>query len=567
MRKNGINGGRPPQNTLGKDADALIRVRFAPSPTGNLHLGSLRTALFNRLLANSSKAGGAMVLRIEDTDQLRLVQGAEERIMEDLKWAGVQWDEGPDCGGPCGPYRQSERLHIYKEHVEELFRKGHVYRCFCTSEQHGPIRYVPGQPRIYPGTCRSLDTDEATRRATAGDSYLWRLKADLFCQNRFHDAIYGPFHKAETEPDFILMKPNGFPTYHFATVVDDHMMKITHVLRGEEWLISTPKHLALYKAFGWDPPTFCHLGLLINHDGTKMSKRNDEIDLAQYRNQGILPIPLLCWLANLGSSFEKNVNIPRTIQDVTNALTFKFTKGGIRINKEKLDYFERHYEGALLVSNNSLGLTDKEASVVERHFKKPILRDIEAIQQDADGSRLLLPHGWKTHIELIPSLESHGARVDLVDRLLANPAIARYRPLPTFVRRHPYIFWRAPHDTYVEALSNLKAADLAHHRLVIQAAAALVDGDQPAWDRPAQWLSQRLASSFVSSTLLHNTLRLVATASLDILALTTPDLFRLLGRDEWRYRLKAVSDILGNLPTEAMPAVPPRQAVDDQALG
>ncbi|PHH82867.1 hypothetical protein CDD82_4505 [Ophiocordyceps australis] len=563
----GINGSRPSYKTLGQDDDALIRVRFAPSPTGNLHIGSLRTALFNRLLANRSKAGGSMVLRLDDTDKIRFVRGAEQRILEDLKWAGLKWDEGPDCGGPYGPYRQSERLHIYKEHIQQLFRNDCVYPCFCVPADPGPVQYTPGRPKHYPGTCRHLDTDEATHRIAAGEPHLWRFKANLFRQNSFHDAIYGYFSKSDFEPDFILMKPNGFPTYHFANVIDDHLMKITHVLRGEEWLISTPRHLALHMAFGWAPPTFCHLGLLVNDDGTKMSKRHHEINLAQYQSQGILPIPLLCWLANLGSSFEKQVKIPRSIQDITDALTFKFTKGGIRINREKLDHFEKQYERALLESQGQPDQPENEAFILENHFKQPMLRDFEAIQQNTDDSKALLPPGWQTHLELIPSLESHEARVDLVDRLLSNPEAPRYRPLPTFVRRHPYIFWRVPRDTYVEAISKLNPADLAHHRLVVEAVAALVDADEQAWSLPNKWLTQRLCSSAVEPQILHNTVRLVATGSLDILALTTVGLFKYLCRDEWRYRLNVVSDMLDKSPTEAMPAAPSSQAVNDEASG
>lgn len=220
---------------LGQSAEQPIRARFAPSPTGYIHLGSLRTALFNSITANATK-GGSFILRIEDTDQNRLVADAEDRLLEDLKWAGLHWHEGPDCGGPHGPYRQSERLPIYKEHVEKLLDSGHAYRCFCTSEQlelQKQKLHEAGQPTIYPGTCRSIDSQTSVQRAKNGESHVVRFKSDTSARPKLRDAIYGPFQKKDAEEDFILVKTDGFPTYHFANVVDDHLMKITHVIRGE----------------------------------------------------------------------------------------------------------------------------------------------------------------------------------------------------------------------------------------------------------------------------------------------------------------------------------------------
>lgn len=261
------------RNILGQSSQLPIRARFAPSPTGYLHLGSLRTALFNNLAASASK-GGAFILRIEDTDQVtrltrhlqrsvytdlaqsRLVADAEERLIKDLEWAGLSWDEGPDRGGPYGPYRQvglttllfirslswdtdfiqSERLDVYKDHVQNLVDKGHAYRCFCSSEQLESQKrelHDAGKPTVYPGTCRSIDASESDNRAAQGEPHVVRFKGDAFGRPKFRDAIYGSFQKKDPEEDFIVMKTDGFPTYHLANVVDDHLMKITHVIRGE----------------------------------------------------------------------------------------------------------------------------------------------------------------------------------------------------------------------------------------------------------------------------------------------------------------------------------------------
>lgn len=257
--------------------------------------------------------------------QNRVVHDAEERLLEDLAWAGLKWDEGPDCGGPHGPYRQSERLSIYREHVNELINKGNAYRCFCTPEQLESQKkklHEAGQPTVYPGTCRSVDDAESERRAADGEPHVVRFRSDKFGRPKTRDAIYGPFQKKDGEEDFVLIKSDGYPTYHFANVVDDHLMQITHVIRGEEWLISTPKHVALYEAFGWKVPTFAHLGLLVNDDGTKLSKRNASASISHYKNGDVFPMSLLAWLANLGSSFSAGTKPPRTIQEASDAVSF-----------------------------------------------------------------------------------------------------------------------------------------------------------------------------------------------------------------------------------------------------
>ncbi|KAF7542724.1 hypothetical protein G7046_g10123 [Stylonectria norvegica] len=315
------DGDNAPRYVLGHRTDRPIRARFAPSPTGYLHLGSLRTALMNNLVARATE-GGKFIIRIEDTDQSRLVEDAEKRIYEDLRWAGLEWDEGPDIGGPYAPYRQaslnsprSDRLPIYKEHIHTLLDNSSAYRCFCSSEQllaQSKTAHEAGHSTVYPGTCRTIPRDESKRRAAFGEPHVIRFDAGLFGNPPFKDAIYGPFKKKDVDlEDFILVKSDGYPTYHLANVIDDHLMKITH-----EWLISTPKHTALYQAFGWEPPTFAHLGLLVNKDGTKLSKRQNSASLTTYREQHIFSVAMQSWLANLGSSFNAKAKMPLSLQGV-----------------------------------------------------------------------------------------------------------------------------------------------------------------------------------------------------------------------------------------------------------
>ncbi|PHH77012.1 hypothetical protein CDD80_999 [Ophiocordyceps camponoti-rufipedis] len=307
---------------LGQSADKPIRARFAPSPTGYLHLGSLRTALFNNLAARASK-GGAFILRIEDTDQSRLVHDAEERLLSDLKWAGLSWDEGPDRGGPYGPYRQSERLRFYAHQARYLLDRDRAYRCFCTPseiESQKRLLHDQGLPTTYNQKCRPIPPPESDRRAQAGEPHVLRFKSDGHAHTRFRDAVYGVVQMNKALEDFVLVKSDGFPTYHFANVVDDHAMGITHVIRGEEWLISTSKHIALYRAFGYKPPIFAHLGLLVDDNGAKLSKRHDSVSLATYQDGIVFPLALLSWLAHLGSSFKPDATTPRSIENLADAV-------------------------------------------------------------------------------------------------------------------------------------------------------------------------------------------------------------------------------------------------------
>ncbi len=278
------------------------RVRFAPSPTGYLHIGGARTALFNWLLAK--KNNGVFILRIEDTDRERYVEGSVEQILDSLKWLGIEWAEGPDCGGKFGPYFQSQRLDIYQKYARQLIEQGNAYYCFCSAERLDKMRAEQkekGLPTQYDRKCRNLNASEINEKLNAKLPYVIRMKAPLEGAITFYDLIREevtiPYDNVD---DQVLLKSDGFPTYHLANVVDDHLMQITNVIRGEEWLMSTPKHLLLYSFFGWLPPQFAHLPLLLNTDRSKLSKRLGDVAVSDYKNKGFLPEAVLNFIALLG---------------------------------------------------------------------------------------------------------------------------------------------------------------------------------------------------------------------------------------------------------------------------
>ncbi|KAF2030409.1 glutamyl-tRNA synthetase [Setomelanomma holmii] len=326
------------------------RTRFAPSPTGYLHLGSLRTALFNYLLAK--RTGGQFLLRIEDTDQKRTVPDAEQRLFDDLRWAELQWDEGPEVGGPYGPYKQSKRSAIYQKHAQQLLDSGHAYRCFCSSERLSALaehKHKLGLATDYDRTCAGIPKDESDDRAHKGESHTIRLKVpDQY--PTYKDLIYGTFKPLKkrghvTESSFedpILLKSDGLPTYHLANVVDDHLMKITHVIRGSEWMPSTPKHIAMYSAFGWTPPEFAHVGLLVDENGNKLSKRNFDTDITAFKEMEIFPETLTNFAALLGWSHKEKSDV-MDLQTLVNNFTLKFTKGNTTVTFGKLHFLQRKH--------------------------------------------------------------------------------------------------------------------------------------------------------------------------------------------------------------------------------
>ena len=322
-----------------------MRTRFAPSPTGYLHIGSLRTALFVYLAAKSMD--GKFILRIEDTDQSREVSGAVENLIKVLDWIGINFDEGPHIDGGFGPYTQSQRLEIYNKYVQELLDNDEAYHCFCTPERLDGMRKEQQEkkqaPR-YDRICRNLSKEETLGRLSSGERYVIRQKMPLDGEIIVHDELRGDitFKCADLE-DHVLIKSNGIPTYQFANVVDDHLMEITHVLRGDEWIASFPKNILLYKSFGWEAPKFIHTSLILNKEGGKLSKRQGDVAVEDYRAKGYLPEALLNFCVLLGWH-PKDDNEILSLQDMQEK--FKIEDIGISpaiFDVEKLDYFNGYY--------------------------------------------------------------------------------------------------------------------------------------------------------------------------------------------------------------------------------
>src|SRR3989344_3025768 len=330
----------------------MIKTRFAPSPTGFLHVGGLRTALYSYLFAKKNK--GKFLLRIEDTDRERYVADGVANILKSLYWADVVPDEGVVLDkekitqkGKNGPYVQSERLDIYKEHAEKLLADSHAYYCFCTPERLTQLREQQTAKKLptgYDGHCLSLDVAESKKRAESGERCVVRLKMPKSGETIFTDMIRGEVRfKNELVDDQVLMKSDGYPTYHFAVVIDDHFMEITHIIRGEEWISSVPKHLQIYKYFGWEVPAMAHLPLLLNPDKSKLSKRQGDVAVEDYRKKGYLPEALINFVAFLGwnPGTEKELY---TLDDLIKDFDFsKVGKTGAVFNVDKLNWFNKQY--------------------------------------------------------------------------------------------------------------------------------------------------------------------------------------------------------------------------------
>ncbi|NIA21686.1 MAG: glutamate--tRNA ligase [Anaerolineaceae bacterium] len=322
-----------------------VRVRIAPSPTGDPHVGTAYIALFNLCFARHS--GGKFLLRIEDTDRARSTPQSEQAIFEALHWLGLDYDEGPDVGGDFGPYRQSERSEIYKREIRKLLDGGQAYYCFCTPERLAEVRRVrkAEKQRIgYDRHCRDLDPAQAEKRVAAGQPQVVRLAVPLEGETAFHDMLRGAitFQNAEID-DQVLLKSDGFPTYHLANVVDDHLMQVTHVCRAEEWITSTPKHVLLYEAFGWEPPEFVHMPLLRNKDRSKISKRKNPTSLCWYRDQGYLPAALLNFLGLMGYSMPDGREVFSLGEMIDSFSWERVATGGPIFDLEKLDWLNGEY--------------------------------------------------------------------------------------------------------------------------------------------------------------------------------------------------------------------------------
>ncbi len=321
-----------------------VIVRFAPSPTGYLHVGGHRTALYNYLFAR--KHEGRFILRIEDTDQSRYVEGAVENLMKSLRAMGLDWNAGPEKEDEKGPYFQSRRRHIYDKEISRLLDSGKVYRCFCSSERLAKLREkqaAEGKAPGYDGHCRNLDPVEAEKRAQTQPSVI-RMKVPEEGSITFHDEIRGDVTvDYERIDDQVLIKSDGYPTYHFANVVDDHTMGITHVIRGEEWLPSLPKHLLLYEYLGWEQPVFAHLPLLLNPDKTKLSKRQGDVAIEDYLAKGYLPQALNNFLALLGWNPGDDREIFSMEELIKEFSLERVNKAGAVFNTSKLDWMNQQY--------------------------------------------------------------------------------------------------------------------------------------------------------------------------------------------------------------------------------
>ncbi len=319
-----------------------VRVRFAPSPTGEPHIGNIRTAIFNWFFARRHQ--GSFIIRIEDTDQTRKIEGTTEGILDVLKWLGIEWDEGPDHGGGFGPYFQSERLHLYQEVVEDLLSRDQAYRCYCSTERLSEMRKQQIQDKMsylgYDGKCRELRHSDNT---DSGKSVV-RFKMPLAGEISVEDLIRGKVSfENKLLDDFVIMKSDGFPTYHLANVVDDHYMKISHVMRAEEWLASTPRHIQLYMSMGWIPPMFAHLPIIMAPDRSKLSKRHGATSVMEYRNQGYSPDALVNFLTLLGWSLDDKTDIINVDEIIKNFSIERVNKSSAVFSVDKLNWMNGYY--------------------------------------------------------------------------------------------------------------------------------------------------------------------------------------------------------------------------------
>ena len=385
----------------------MVRLRFAPSPTGYLHIGGLRTALYNYLYAKQK--GGKFLLRIEDTDRTRYVEGAIENLIHELKWAGVEADEGvclDENGkitevGECGPYIQSERVEkgIYNKYAEELIERGYAYYCFCSKERLDDVKNqqkADGKIPRYDGLCRGISIEDAKKRIANGESYVIRLKLPENRDIVFEDVIKGKITiNTNDMDDQVLIKADGFPTYHFAVVVDDHLMGITHIVRGDEWISSTPKHIYLYEALGFEKPVFVHLPTVLNKSGKKLSKRNDDASVEDFRLKGYLPEALINYLALVGWSPESNEEI-LSLDEMVKQFSFdRVSKSGGVFDVDKLDWVNAQYIRKMEVSELAKlvkpylvkagfikeDICEKRLELITKTFQESISRLPEIVEQ------------------------------------------------------------------------------------------------------------------------------------------------------------------------------------------
>ncbi len=323
-----------------------VRVRYAPSPTGLQHIGGVRTALFNYFFARSM--GGKFILRVEDTDRERFSEESLKDLYDTLKWLGIDWDEGPVKGGPYGPYVQSERSELYREYADKLVVEGKAYHCFCTAERLNDLREVQKKEKKsygYDRHCRELSEEEIDKKKSEELKSVIRLKIPLEGKTSFDDLLLGKVTRKNKDisPDPVLMKSDGFPTYHLANVIDDHFMKISHILRAQEWIPSGAMHILLYKAFGWDPPAYCHLPMVMGKDGQKLSKRHGSTSVIEFRERGYLPEALINYVTMVGWAYDDSREF-FTKEELEKLFSLeKISKSPGVFDYKKLEWFNGQY--------------------------------------------------------------------------------------------------------------------------------------------------------------------------------------------------------------------------------
>ncbi len=353
-----------------------VRTRFAPSPTGYPHVGNIRTALFAWLFARHH--GGSFIVRIEDTDVERKVEGAVEAILDSLRWLGLDWDEGPEVGGKYAPYFQSQRLELYHKAAQRLVSQGNAYYCYCSPERLEEMRREQvrrKQPPGYDRRCRNLSEEERAKKEAEGITTVVRFKTPLDGQTRFNDLIWGEVKFENTTlDDLVLLKSDGYPTYHLANVVDDHEMKISHIIRAEEWLSSTPRHVLLYQALGYESPQFAHLPMLLGTDRSKLSKRHGAVSATEYQEQGYLPEAMLNFLALLGWSLDDRTEIMSRQQLIENFSLERVSKTAAIFNQDKLNWMNGVYIRGLTMED----FTERALPFLEKGLLSRVKRPLSA---------------------------------------------------------------------------------------------------------------------------------------------------------------------------------------------
>ena len=387
-----------------------MRVRFAPSPTGHLHVGNARTALFNWLLARGQ--GGAFILRIEDTDLERSTKASEQAILDDLRWMGLQWDEGVEAGGDYGPYRQTERMQSYVDHTNRLLADGRGYYCFCSAETldaHRKSQLAAGLPPKYAGTCRNIPPGVAEQRKKAGEAAVVRLRVPEGRNVTFNDVVRGEvtFH-TDVIGDPVLVRSDGFPAYNFAVVIDDALMKVTHVIRGEDHISNTPRQILLYEAYGYQPPTFAHLSLVMGPDHAPLSKRHGATSVREFRDKGYLPEALVNYLALIGWSPGQNEELLPAEELARRFRLENVAHSAGVFDEDKLAWANRHYL--------KLCDPDRLATLAEPHLRErqQIAGDLSP---DARAWLVSVLPGMAASVDRLPQLAD---RLDSVFRFEAT---------------------------------------------------------------------------------------------------------------------------------------------------